>query len=371
MADYRYLIVGGGMTAHAACRGIREHDTTGSIAVVGAEEVPPYKRPPLTKALWKGDDENTIWLRNRGSRRRAHLGTTHRLARSRGPHRHGRTRRVVRLRAPAARDGRPAEDRARLGQRCPLLPYRRRLPDASRRGRRGHPVHRHRRRLHRIGDRGGAAHEWLRGDTRRPGAGHRGAPLPRRALGLRHRLLPRQGCRGARRRDRRVDRRHAGHDGRRSGARGRRGRRGAGHRAGGRAPAEAGLAVDDGIVVDELGRCGGREDVFAAGDVARFPATRSGWPCASSTRTTRTATGARSAPTWPARASRTTTCRSSTPISSTSATRRSARSTRATTRWASGTSRTARAWSPTSTPNAGRAASCSGTSGARSTPASS
>jgi NADPH-dependent 2,4-dienoyl-CoA reductase/sulfur reductase-like enzyme len=34
----------------------------------------------------------------------------------------------------------------------------------------------------------------------------------------------------------------------------------------------AGLPVDDGIVVDELGRVGGREDVFAAGDVARFPA---------------------------------------------------------------------------------------------------
>jgi NADPH-dependent 2,4-dienoyl-CoA reductase/sulfur reductase-like enzyme len=33
----------------------------------------------------------------------------------------------------------------------------------------------------------------------------------------------------------------------------------------------AGLDVDDGIVVDELGRAGGRDDVFAAGDVARFP----------------------------------------------------------------------------------------------------
>ena len=40
--------------------------------------------------------------------------------------------------------------------------------------------------------------------------------------------------------------------------------------------ADAGLAVDDGILVDELGRCGGREDVFAAGDVARFPATKLG-----------------------------------------------------------------------------------------------
>jgi NADPH-dependent 2,4-dienoyl-CoA reductase/sulfur reductase-like enzyme len=35
--------------------------------------------------------------------------------------------------------------------------------------------------------------------------------------------------------------------------------------------AEAGLPVDDGIVVDQFGRVGGRDDVFAAGDVARFP----------------------------------------------------------------------------------------------------
>jgi NADPH-dependent 2,4-dienoyl-CoA reductase/sulfur reductase-like enzyme len=34
---------------------------------------------------------------------------------------------------------------------------------------------------------------------------------------------------------------------------------------------QAGLAVDDGILVDEYGRAGGRDDVFAAGDVARFP----------------------------------------------------------------------------------------------------
>jgi 3-phenylpropionate/trans-cinnamate dioxygenase ferredoxin reductase component len=57
----RYLIVGGGMTAHAACRGIREHDADGSIALVGDEDVAPYKRPPLSKALWKGDPEDSIW----------------------------------------------------------------------------------------------------------------------------------------------------------------------------------------------------------------------------------------------------------------------------------------------------------------------
>jgi 3-phenylpropionate/trans-cinnamate dioxygenase ferredoxin reductase component len=38
----------------------------------------------------------------------------------------------------------------------------------------------------------------------------------------------------------------------------------------------AGLAVSDGIVVDERGRVDGRDDVFAAGDVARFPAAALG-----------------------------------------------------------------------------------------------
>ena len=61
MAEYRYLIIGGGLTADAACKGIREHDPDGSIAVVGDEAYPPYLRPPLTKGLWSGEDEDTIW----------------------------------------------------------------------------------------------------------------------------------------------------------------------------------------------------------------------------------------------------------------------------------------------------------------------
>jgi 3-phenylpropionate/trans-cinnamate dioxygenase ferredoxin reductase component len=61
MPDYRYLIVGGGMTADAACRGIRDHDADGSIGLVGEEAEPPYSRPPLSKALWQGKDEKSIW----------------------------------------------------------------------------------------------------------------------------------------------------------------------------------------------------------------------------------------------------------------------------------------------------------------------
>jgi 3-phenylpropionate/trans-cinnamate dioxygenase ferredoxin reductase component len=61
MAEYSYLIVGGGMTADAAAQGIREVDANGTIGLIGAEPHPPYNRPPLSKALWKGDSEETIW----------------------------------------------------------------------------------------------------------------------------------------------------------------------------------------------------------------------------------------------------------------------------------------------------------------------
>jgi 3-phenylpropionate/trans-cinnamate dioxygenase ferredoxin reductase component len=59
--DTKYLIVGGGMTGDAAAKGIREHDTEGSITLVGSERHPPYARPPLSKKLWTGGDEETIW----------------------------------------------------------------------------------------------------------------------------------------------------------------------------------------------------------------------------------------------------------------------------------------------------------------------
>jgi NADPH-dependent 2,4-dienoyl-CoA reductase/sulfur reductase-like enzyme len=62
MKTTRYLIVGGGLTADAACRGIREHDPEGAVMLVTDESHLPYARPPLSKALWKGDDEATIWL---------------------------------------------------------------------------------------------------------------------------------------------------------------------------------------------------------------------------------------------------------------------------------------------------------------------
>src|SRR5215467_4690879 len=61
MADFRYLIVGGGMTGDAACRGIRDVDGEGSIGLVAEELHAPYARPPLSKALWQGKDEASVW----------------------------------------------------------------------------------------------------------------------------------------------------------------------------------------------------------------------------------------------------------------------------------------------------------------------
>jgi 3-phenylpropionate/trans-cinnamate dioxygenase ferredoxin reductase component len=74
MASYKYLIVGGGMTADAAAHGIREIDRTGSIGLIGAESHMPYNRPPLSKALWKGKPLESIWRKSDDQGVTFHLG---------------------------------------------------------------------------------------------------------------------------------------------------------------------------------------------------------------------------------------------------------------------------------------------------------
>ena len=61
MHTTKYLIVGAGMTGDMAAKGIREHDSEGSITMVGADPHPPYKRPLLTKGLWQGAPEEKLW----------------------------------------------------------------------------------------------------------------------------------------------------------------------------------------------------------------------------------------------------------------------------------------------------------------------
>lgn len=55
MPHYPYLIIGGGMAAAAAVAGIREVDAAAEIAIISGERHKPYDRPPLSKALWKGE----------------------------------------------------------------------------------------------------------------------------------------------------------------------------------------------------------------------------------------------------------------------------------------------------------------------------
>ena len=61
MKQYKYLIIGGGLTGDAATRGIRELDTEGTIGLIGVESAPPYMRPNLSKGLWKGRPIEKIW----------------------------------------------------------------------------------------------------------------------------------------------------------------------------------------------------------------------------------------------------------------------------------------------------------------------
>ena len=49
------------MTAAAAADAIRKSDPSGTIGLISAERHPPYARPPLSKALWKGEPESSIW----------------------------------------------------------------------------------------------------------------------------------------------------------------------------------------------------------------------------------------------------------------------------------------------------------------------
>ncbi|ACQ80894.1 FAD-dependent pyridine nucleotide-disulphide oxidoreductase [Beutenbergia cavernae DSM 12333] len=65
MHSYTYLLIGGGMAADAAARGIRDLDGEVSIGIVGAEPTAPVQRPYLTKKLWldSGTPFDDVWLR--------------------------------------------------------------------------------------------------------------------------------------------------------------------------------------------------------------------------------------------------------------------------------------------------------------------
>jgi NADPH-dependent 2,4-dienoyl-CoA reductase/sulfur reductase-like enzyme len=76
MAHYKYLIIGGGLAGDAATRGIRELDQDGSIGMISQEPDPPYMRPNLSKGLWKGRPMEKIWRNTEERNVDMHLGRT-------------------------------------------------------------------------------------------------------------------------------------------------------------------------------------------------------------------------------------------------------------------------------------------------------
>ncbi|MBD9699905.1 NAD(P)/FAD-dependent oxidoreductase [Flavimobilis sp. GY10621] len=62
MESFDHVVVGAGVAADAAARGVREVDPDATILVVGPEPDPPYDRPPLTKDLWRPDPPASIDL---------------------------------------------------------------------------------------------------------------------------------------------------------------------------------------------------------------------------------------------------------------------------------------------------------------------
>ena len=56
-SSFKYAIIGGGVAAANAVYGIREHDRDGSIALITSEDLPPYDRTHVSKALLSGDKD--------------------------------------------------------------------------------------------------------------------------------------------------------------------------------------------------------------------------------------------------------------------------------------------------------------------------
>ena len=59
----RYVIVGASLAGAAAAITLREEGADGTVTLIGAENEPPYQRPPLSKAYLRGDvpfDESLV-----------------------------------------------------------------------------------------------------------------------------------------------------------------------------------------------------------------------------------------------------------------------------------------------------------------------
>ncbi len=75
MHTYKYLIIGGGMSADAAVRGIQKSDPGAEIGLLSADSHMPYNLPPLSKGLWHDVPFEKIWRGTDKLNIDIHLGT--------------------------------------------------------------------------------------------------------------------------------------------------------------------------------------------------------------------------------------------------------------------------------------------------------
>lgn len=72
--SFNHLIIGAGMAGAAAAVALRQAAPQASIALLGDEAHPPYDRPPLSKSLWKDGQEADIWRPIQDARATVQLG---------------------------------------------------------------------------------------------------------------------------------------------------------------------------------------------------------------------------------------------------------------------------------------------------------
>ena len=140
-APTRIVIAGAGHAGGAVAATLRQYGWRGPITLIGEEPLPPYQRPPLSKAWLKGEaDADSLLLRpDIVLRHQRHRPPSHRTGdpdRPPGPHRVARLRRNHPLRPshPGARLDPPGARRSRCrpAWRAGPAQRRRRRPAAGR-----------------------------------------------------------------------------------------------------------------------------------------------------------------------------------------------------------------------------------------------
>jgi 3-phenylpropionate/trans-cinnamate dioxygenase ferredoxin reductase subunit len=61
-----FVIVGAGVAGGTAAAKLREEGFDGDVVLIGAEDIPPYERPPLSKEYLRGETSDPLYIRDPG-----------------------------------------------------------------------------------------------------------------------------------------------------------------------------------------------------------------------------------------------------------------------------------------------------------------